>query len=375
MEVKKKVIGQGPDGADIEIFQYILKGNHPGPIIHVQANIHGAELQGNQVIAQLIDYFSHHSFHGEIRFVPAANPIALRNKIGTSTQGRYNSITGENWNRSYQDFKNLPQEKSGFSIDEFAHRVQGYKKQEIITDFKKSLKESLIHYRDYLERSYSLKADKALHLELQIMAADADIVLDLHTGPIATDYIYAGIYQKEDASHLGFPFTLLIPNQFAGAMDEACFMPWRILDESLKKRGKNFELAINAYTVELGSEEVISQEKGRIQTNRLLNYLNFKGMKLDLLNYPCLKTEQIYTKLENFYSLHAPYGGLFEYIKKPGDIFKKGEILGRYLFTHKPGDSFEVKAQGDGYIISHCPSSAVYSGMTLFQLLSSPSLF
>jgi hypothetical protein len=41
--------------------------------------------------------------HGSITFVHLANPWAVNNKHGTYTFGRYNSVTGDNWNKNYID--------------------------------------------------------------------------------------------------------------------------------------------------------------------------------------------------------------------------------------------------------------------------------
>ena len=71
----KVPIKELPGGHTLNLNVYRLKGDSPGPHVHIQSNVHGAELQGNVVIFHLINYFLNNSFKGTITFIPHANPM------------------------------------------------------------------------------------------------------------------------------------------------------------------------------------------------------------------------------------------------------------------------------------------------------------
>ena len=57
LEKKTYTIGDNPSGTPLKISVFHLQGKEPGPHVHIQASVHGAELQGNLVIFQLLQYF------------------------------------------------------------------------------------------------------------------------------------------------------------------------------------------------------------------------------------------------------------------------------------------------------------------------------
>src|SRR5690606_31905720 len=86
-----------PSGDQLSLTLYRITGKQPGPHVHIQASVHGAELQGNLVIMELLRQFKTTPINGSITLIPLANPQATNTKFGTLTQGRYNPITGNNW--------------------------------------------------------------------------------------------------------------------------------------------------------------------------------------------------------------------------------------------------------------------------------------
>ena len=228
------------DSQNVQVIS--LKGEPGGPIVHIQSSVHGAEIQGNAVIFELLKILKNNPFKGEIVFVPCANPLGLNYKSGTFTQGRFNPVTGDNWNRNYIDICNLPIEETNLDLPGFSKKVidQGLSIDEIKRQFKILLKESYNQYWTNFLKKKGPSDNKALNIFLQKLASHADIVLDLHTGPQATRYLYAGEFEKQSAKHFLTQFSLIIPNEFAGAMDEACFMPWLNLEENLRKKVKTY---------------------------------------------------------------------------------------------------------------------------------------
>ena len=209
-----------PSGEKLHLNVIDVKGKVDGPKCYFQASVHGAEHQGNALIYQLLEFLENNEIKGSIRIVPMANPAAINSKLGTYTYGRFNANTGDNWNRLYSDYT-----KGRKEISEFATTHLGKDNLKICQEYKKLLKSLLVQSKDKL-LNYGPKHNGILNIKLQELAVEADYVLDLHTGPIATRYLYVAEYLEQRCDDLAFAHNLIIPNEFAGAMDEATFMPW-----------------------------------------------------------------------------------------------------------------------------------------------------
>lgn len=376
-----------PSGDPLNLHAFRLRGNSPGPHVYIQSSVHGAEVQGNAVIFELLKFFKDQPFKGSITFVPLANPLAVATKTGTYTQGRFNPQTGSNYNRNYTDLTDLPREISSFSLQSFVQDKNISQSMEdkgrIANFFKEYLVTSIDEVKDGLSLR-GLSEERKLGLTLQKLAATADIVLDLHTGPIATRYLYSAEYNKEKAKDLNFPFTLLIPDEFAGAMDEATFIPWIKLKDYLKERGIEWDCPFESYTVELGSEERISFKEAKSDASRLLHFLSKRGMleENQLSEFPIESGVQYATLLKNYKTYYAPQGGLFDYQLSPGDHFKEGQVLGSFLSFK---DLRELKnidqcktdyiAVEPGIVINHNPSAVVSEGTSLFQVFTQSYIY
>ena len=95
-------VGEMASGAQLTVPVYRIKGkNSLAPTVYIQANMHGAEVQGNAVIFQLLEILKNSQVDGDITLVPYANPVGCNHKNGEYTLGRFDPITGVNWNRMY----------------------------------------------------------------------------------------------------------------------------------------------------------------------------------------------------------------------------------------------------------------------------------
>ena len=102
MQLEHLQVGELAAGQPLTIPIYRFKGSsHSAPRVYIQANVHGAEVQGNAVILQLLQYFKAHPPLGDVTLVPLANPLGINQKSGEFTLGRFDPITGINWNRAY----------------------------------------------------------------------------------------------------------------------------------------------------------------------------------------------------------------------------------------------------------------------------------
>ena len=354
-----------PSGEKLYINVIDVKGQKDGPKCYFQASVHGAEHQGNAVIYQLLEYLEKNEINGSIRIVPMANPAAINSKLGSYTYGRFNPNTGDNWNRLYFDYT-----KNCKDISEFANSFVGKDNLKICKEYKKLLS-SLLATKKNKVLDYGPKHNGILNLQLQELSVNADYVLDLHTGPVATRYLYVPEYLEERCEDLAFPHNLIIPNEFAGAMDEACFIPWIALKAEFNKLGFEYHIPSESYTVELGGEERISLEEAHLDLRHVLHFLYKRGIVINDVAPP--STTMRKCLLSNYKTYYAPTGGLYEYNIQPGQSAKKGDTLATIIqlnnyLSSEPVKSF-IKAKEDCIVINHFPSSSVASGSELIQVM------
>ena len=353
-------VAQNASGRNLNVPVYRLSQGNAGPKVYIQSSIHGAEVQGNVVIFQLLRALKNLKIHGEITLVPNCNPVGTNIKAGEYTLGRFDPVNGTNWNRGYYYNEQ--------AIKVFADSVTANCSVEKIKREFTQYWQNLIHEK--LAQSWGLALAQDLNLHLQLMANEADIVMDLHNGPVATRHIYIPKYAESEVAFLSMPHNILIPNRFAGALDEASFCPWWTLSDLLRRKyAKNYDFNKFAFTFEIGSQEVIDFAEGERDALNILAYLSRKGV-IDTGNFEALDTPRYVVELEDYKTLYTEFGGMVDYLAKPGAHLKKGELLAKVLNVDELDNEKAVRyieAPCDLIAILHFPSASVLSGTQLYK--------
>lgn len=376
---ENKVIKTLPSGDTLSINIFTIDSQKPGPVVYFQSSVHGSEHQGSAVIFTLMNQLKNTDFCGKAIFVPNANPYALNNKSGQYTSGRFDPTTGENWNRLYQNFTQTKEVSTRQFVQSFINdNLELIKNKDILKlkeTFKNKLKHSMNTYLEAQDNQY-LNTSRKLHISLQKLAIDADIVIDLHTGPAATRYLYSPEYLKNEYKAFCFPFNLIIPEKFWGAMDEVAFIPWfNLMDELEKTHQITTPILFSSYTLELGSEESLSFEEAQKDSIKIINYLNSKNMEINIENTSA-PTDSYSCKLKDFKTYYNDEAGLYDFIKPPGSFCRKGEVMAKAInFAHVYMEdiSFDYIAKNDCIIINHFSGASVPEGSELFQVMENYS--
>jgi predicted deacylase len=353
-------VAQNASGRSLHVPIYRISDNQPGPSVYIQSSIHGAEVQGNVVIYHLLQALQSTPIKGEIILVPNCNPVGTNITAGEYTLGRFDPVNGTNWNRGY-----FYDESKVFS---FADTLQSdMNEQEIKSAFRQLWANAI---EEKLRQPWGLGLAQQLNLSLQRMAVKADIVLDLHNGPVSTRHVYIPEYAKEAAYQFSIPHCIFIPNVFAGALDEACFSPWWTLQDLLKKKfTREIDFGVQAFTLEMGSQEVIDFDEGKKDARGILGFLACKGV-LDNRQYTPDKMVRVGVSLSNYKTLYTDFGGMVEYCVKPGQRVTKGEVMAKVLNIDDLDSTnaiYEVLAPCDLIPILHFPSASVLSGTQLYK--------
>ncbi|MBD1582425.1 succinylglutamate desuccinylase/aspartoacylase family protein [Pseudoalteromonas sp. S16_S37] len=355
-------VGEIANGLPLSIPVYRIKGNGNGPKVYIQANMHGAEVQGNAVIYQLLETLKQQTLASDITLVPYANPIGCNQKSGEFTLGRFDPITGTNWNRMYHNHTAL--------VNEFVAQHSESSLDEIKSAFRALLLEQTQTMLD--APAYSIDTGKRIALNLQRLAHEADIVLDLHTGPISAKHLYCPEYAKTSASYFDIPHVLLIPNAFGGALDEASFCPWWSLSEAFKQQGRDIPVLVEAFTVELGSQEKIDLAEAKHDANSILSYLTYKNALIDsafkplsMVRYACM--------LDDCIAYYAPMGGMVEYVAPLGGHIEAGDTIAHILRMERYLSEHPLQAltfDQNAITILHFASASVNQGTELYKFFT-----
>ncbi|MEH6384578.1 MAG: succinylglutamate desuccinylase/aspartoacylase family protein [Colwellia sp.] len=368
-EIKKEVmhVGEMASGAALTVPVYRIKGHCDAPSVYIQANMHGAEVQGNAVIFQLLELLQNTQINGDITLVPYANPVACNHKNGEYTLGRFDPITGVNWNRMYHFDESI--------IKPFVRECIGKKNQVIEANFKKLMIESIEEKLNH--NIYGLTTGQRIAYQLQRLAHQADYVLDLHTGPISSKHLYCPEYAQESAQYFDIPHTLLIPNDFDGALDEATFCPWWSLQDAFAELGIEFSISsasINkeSFTVELGSQEQIDLDVALEDAKSIMNYLQHKNV-INTTDYRPKTMTRYGCYLKNYKAFYSPMGGMVDYLAEFGQPLAAGEPLARILRMDNYGDGdplHYISLDKKVIPILHFASASVNQGTELYKVFS-----
>lgn len=373
------VVGQNASGRNLNVPVYRFIGNRPGPKVYIQSSIHGAEVQGNVVIYHLIQTLNtlcksnatsttETELCGEIILVPNCNPVGSNLKSGEYTLGRFDPVNGQNWNRAYHFNQAL--------VEEFAASV---KPEDDLHTIKQTFRDAIkTGIDDVLARPWGVGLAEQLNLKLQRFAFDADIVIDLHNGPVSTRHIYVPEYAKQSARYFNIPHVILIPNSFAGALDEATFCPWWTLQQQLSQRFPchTWDFNVEAFTVEMGSQEVIDFTSGEYDARGILSYLSYKHLFSRTIATPD-DIERMAVALRDYKILFTKQGGIVEYLAKPGEKIKAGQALAKILNVDELENDRaveEITAPCDLIPILHFPSASVLSGTQLYKCFTNYTL-
>ncbi|QDP03032.1 succinylglutamate desuccinylase/aspartoacylase family protein [Thalassotalea sp. PS06] len=351
-------------GVELTVPVYRIKGRGTGPSVYIQANIHGAEVQGNAVIYQLLELLQKQTLLGDITLVPYANPVGCNHKNGEYTLGRFDPITGVNWNRMYHFNDELAKQ--------FVEQYPDTDVDTIRSEFRRWMLDDIDEQLDH--NIFGLTTGRRIAYQLQRMALQADLVLDLHTGPISSKHLYCPEYAKNSASYFNIPHTILIPNDFAGALDEATFCPWWDLTQAYQAIGRKLDFNKESFTVELGSQELIDLDEALVDAKSILGYLQAKGAIAAngfapdaMVRYGCM--------LKDYKVFYSPMGGMVDYLAEFGEPLPAGQPLARILrmdnYSEADSDPLHYLTLDQTVIpILHFASASVNQGTELYKLFS-----
>ena len=352
-------------------------GRNPHPLAYLQANVHGGELQGNAAILALFDLLEKEPPRGSLILVPRVNPIAANQQIGDYVAGVYDLATGVNFNRGYINLTGPSRGSSAcyVDVDAFAAVHRDATLSEIRDGFREALKAALGAVRDSAD-PWGMEARLEFALAIQEVAIEADVVMDLHTGDRAPRYLYAPEGATAATRAFGIPFVLEVPPRFAGALDEASWVPWNDLAEAFRRLNRtDVRRFVDGFTVELGSMNAFSMAQGVEDAKRIASALRYYGVLDGEPEDPAYRI--VACSVNDYKSIYAPASGLVDATLSPGTPVRKGDLIARMVdptrcaLPPRTQDAVvEVRAPEDGVVLLFHAFSSIPKGLRLLSMMT-----
>jgi uncharacterized protein len=346
---------------------YRFKGDRPGKKAYIQANLHGAEIVGNAVIHQLIEYLTAldaDQLQGEIWLVPVCNPLGVNQRSHFFSTGRFSSYDGKNWNRIFWDY-----EQEAVGLTEFAQSQLNKPVAEIRCNYLATIKQAWAAELARISLPRSVPLSRQYRYQLQSLCLDADYVIDIHSSSNqAIDYTFGFRERIESVKYLLLKYGVLMEQYNGDAFDEAFLKPWLALEQELANLGHKIQFDLEAWTLELGGGMVMNPDSVAKGFKGIKNYLTYKQMLPGVVN----STETTLLSKQNINSYYAPTGGMVQFRLPLATRVKSGEQIYQLLSFNKQGTSPEilsVHAETSGIVFDISTNQSVNQGEYVMDIL------
>lgn len=335
------------DILSLQVYRFHGATSHsekPWKRIYLQANLHGAEISGNVVIARLVDYFQAlepRDFWGEITLVPFCNPLGANQRAHFFSSGRFNPYDGRDWNRIFWDYDhshpNRDQHLQAFVEHHYHNSVAT-----IQAAFRAHLHQAFTDAHQTLNQPRNAPLAEHYRYALQSLCSQADYVIDLHSSSNqALDYLYCCRGREDSAIAFGLDFGIVFDQYDGQAFDEAFLKPWLALEDCFAAQGRSLHFDLESWTLELGAGQQANSRSVERGIAGILNYLQYKQVLQP--NAPTLN-ETAFTPgspcplvpKSHLHKYYAPAGGILQARLPLGTWVTPGQVLYEVLSFPKP---------------------------------------
>ncbi|MBD2130647.1 succinylglutamate desuccinylase/aspartoacylase family protein [Microcoleus sp. ZQ-A2] len=359
------------DRLDIQVYKFI--GAQPGKKAYLQSNLHGAEIVGNAVIHQLIEFLTtldDSQLTGEIWLVPVCNPLSTNQRTHVFSTGRFNVHDGKDWNRIFWDY-----EKECEDLEDIAKSQVNFEPDVIRQNYLEKIQLGFRKQLEKIQAPSGLPFSELYRYQLQSLCLDANYLIDIHSSSNqAIDYLYCFDSREESAKAFLLDYGILMNEYDGDAFDEAFMKPWLALEKNLAALGNKIQFDIESWTLELGSGMQMNPESVKIGVLGIKNYLAKKGV-LELPNLPLEGTDSHSIKLtikSQIKKYYAPAGGMIQSRVSLGSSIKAGQLLYQLISFNKKGELpllVDVCAEAEGLVFDVSTNYGVNQGEYVLSVM------
>lgn len=312
-----------------------------GPHVYLQAGLHADELPGvlllHRLRRELAVLEQGGRVAGRITLVPMCNPLGMAQHWQGQHHGRFETGSGENFNRHYPDLSE--------------------RAAQLCREGRLAPRAAL---RQALAELPQCTALDGLRRVLTDMALQADMVLDVHCDSEAVLHLYGNHRHAAEAAVLaGFMqagATLLCDEAGGMSFDDAVVQNWLRLERQLAQ-----PLPVPfAATLELRGVADVDDRLAARDGDSLLAWLTAQGV-LTGEPLPAPQPPNPPTPLEGVACIVAPHGGVLVYQVPYGQWLRAGTLVAYVLDPHS-GERTPLLASHDGYYYARVAGRLVCAG-------------
>ncbi|MDC8787174.1 succinylglutamate desuccinylase/aspartoacylase family protein [Roseateles koreensis] len=363
MSIQKHLLISPAPGTQRELIS-LHYGQGGGEKAYIQASLHADELPGMLVAHHLrtkLDALQAAGrICGEIVLVPMANPIGLSQFVLHMQQGRFETTTGENFNRHYPE-----------QVDAVARAAES----QLGADATRNVEVLRRELRQAVAASPATTELQSLRRTLMSLSCDADYVLDLHCDAQALMHLYT---EKpcwpvcEDlARFIGARVTLLAQESGDNPFDEACSQLWWKLQARF---GNKFPIpqACMSVTVELRGAADVEHTLAEQDAQNIIDFLHYRGLITGAK--PTLPAAQGDARpLAGSMPIKAPCPGVLTFVRQVGDTVKAGDVLA-HIIDPISAQVTELKSPVDGLFFARDFVRFANTGMSVAKVAGREAL-
>ncbi|MEM6752853.1 MAG: succinylglutamate desuccinylase/aspartoacylase family protein [Cyanobacteria bacterium P01_C01_bin.38] len=361
------------DVFSLQVYKFI--GANPGKKVYIQSNLHGAEIVGNAVIHQLIEFLwmlDNTDLIGEIWLLPVCNPMGTNQRSHHFSSGRYSAYEAKDWNRIFWDFEKDISEVSNDRENlllAFAQSQLDLDLEQIRNNFLDAIKQQFVNLSYDINSDYGVPYTDKFSYKLQSLSLDADYLIDIHSSTNqGLDYLYYFDNREESAKFFLLDFGILLDEYDGDAFDEAFIKPWLALEKCFLQLGRTVKFDVEAWTLELGRGMEMIPESVTKGVRGIKNYLKQKGvlasyLKLD--DIPQRNHQMNFKTKSKATKYYATVGGMINSRVALGTEVKAGKQLYQILSFNKQGKlptMVDIFADRDGFVFDVSANQAVNEG-------------
>lgn len=352
------------DVLSLQVYKFI--GAQPGKKVYIQSNLHGAEISGNAVIHQLIEFLlsiNDGDLFGEIWLVPVCNPMGTNERAQHFSPGRYCSYEAKDWNRIFWDYEKEADDLAAFAKSQLLLEIEVVRH-----NYLTIIKQKFAQLLEKINSSSSVPFTQKFRYKLQSLSLDADYLIDLHSSTNqGLNYLYYFHNREQSSKYFLLDFGILLDEYDGDAFDEAFIKPWLALEQHFQSLGREIKFDVDAWTLELGTGMQINLDSVTRGVEGIKNYLIQKCVLSNSLfsESTRLNSQMMFIKRANIIKYFAPLGGMIQDRVNLGKFVKAGDIIYKILSFNKQGELpqiINVHAQAEGLVYDISINQAVNEG-------------
>lgn len=363
----RTITGDSP-GKTTQLVYFKLGSAQAKKKVYLQAALHADEQPGILVLHHLLKRLEQAEAHGllQARFVvmPMVNPLGMGDLGFRQHQGRYDRVSGINFNRNWPDlFKAVQASVVAQLTQDAAHNIQVVRTA----------------VQTWLAQQQPVNALQQQRHWVMQEAFDADYVLDLHCDNEALPHIFTVPQSAEPMQDLsdwmGAAATLLAEESGGSSFDEVWSSLWLKLAAAYPDHA--LPLACHSATLEYRGQFDTFDDLNADDAERLYGFLQSQGLIGGELIRARPPATPKGTDLAATEMTRVQQAGLLAYQVNLGDRVKKGQVLADLIALDGDGAFIErvpVLAGTDGVIISRNMNKYVWPGCSVAKVVGTEKL-